>query len=104
MNCQDREDMALFFRFADRGKEVRFRRHDMPTPWINYLSNGILHAFISQAGGGLAWHRSPQIWRINRYRFFHLPADRSGFYLYLRDRETGVYWSPTYEPCGERPE
>jgi len=48
---------------------------------------------ISQAGGGVAWYRSPQIWRINHYRFFHLPTDRSGFYTYIR-RTAIPSWSP----------
>ncbi|MCD8483023.1 MAG: hypothetical protein LR015_10400 [Verrucomicrobia bacterium] len=70
---------------------------------MNYLSNGTLHTMMSQAGGALAFYRSPQIWRINRYRFFHLPTDRSGMYLYLRDDHDGSYWSPTAEPAQEKP-
>jgi len=96
--------MHSYFYFNDRAKEVCFKRHDMPTPWINYLSNGTFHTMISQAGGGLAFYKSPQIWRITRYRFFHLPTDRSGPYIYIRDEDTGKYWSPTYEPATARPE
>ena len=57
---------------------------------------------ISQAGGGVAFYKSPQIWRINHYRFFHLPMDRSGFYTYIRDGEE--VWCPTCEPCPVKPE
>ncbi len=92
------------FHFEDDKREVVFDRYDMPTPWINYLSNGKMHTMISQAGGLLAFYRSPQIWRINRYRFFHLPTDRSGLYLYIRDRKTGKYYSLTAEPCADKPE
>lgn len=72
------------YRFENQNREIVLSRYNMPTPWMNYLSNGTLHAMISQAGGGVAWYRSPQIWRINHYRFFHLPTDRSGFYTYIR--------------------
>lgn len=88
--------------FDNGKKEVLLDDYRTPTPWMNYLSNGTLHAMVSQAGGGVAWHRSPQIWRINHYRFFHLPMDRSGFYTYIRDGEE--VWCPTCEPCSTRPE
>lgn len=100
----DRNDISSYYYFQDDKKEVRFKRHDMPTPWINYLSNGTFHTIISQAGGGMAFYKSPQIWRITRYRFFHLPTDRSGPYIYIKDNETGEYWCPTYEPAQARPE
>lgn len=90
------------YRFDDDSREVIIDRYDTPTPWMNYLSNGILHAMISQAGGGVAFYKSPQIWRINHYRFFHLPTDRSGFYVYIRDGEE--VWTPTGEPCPLKPE
>lgn len=91
-----------FYTFENDRKEVHFKRYDPPTPWMNYLSNGTFHTMISQAGGGVAFYRSPQIWRINHYRFFHLPTDRSGFYTYLRDGED--VWCPTAEPTPCKPE
>lgn len=100
----DRNDMDSYFYFNDEAKEVCFKRHDTPAPWINYLSNGTFHTMLSQAGGGLAFYKSPQIWRITRYRFFHLPTDRSGPYIFIKDKEKDEYWSPTYEPANTRPE
>ena len=73
------------YQFNDNRKEVSFDKSNTPTPWMNYLSNGEFTAMISQAGGGVAFYKSPQIWRINHYRFFHLPTDRSGFYTYIKD-------------------
>lgn len=90
------------YRFENQNREIVLSRYNMPTPWMNYLSNGTLHAMISQAGGGVAWYRSPQIWRINHYRFFHLPTDRSGFYTYIKDGDS--VWCPTNEPCACKPE
>lgn len=90
------------YRFENEKREISFDDYRMPTPWMNYLSNGTFHTMISQAGGGVAFYKSPQIWRINHYRFFHLPMDRSGFYTYIRDGEE--LWCPTCEPCLVKPE
>ncbi len=99
----DRDDMSSYFEFNDEKQEITVKRHDTPVPWMNYLSNGRFHTMMSQAGGALAFYRSPQIWRINRYRFFHLPTDRSGMYLYIHDKATGAYWCPTAEPAMTKP-
>ena len=90
------------YRFDDEKREILIDDYRTPTPWMNYLSNGTFHAMISQAGGGVAFYKSPQIWRINHYRFFHLPMDRSGFYTYIKEGEQ--VWSPTCEPCALKPE
>ncbi|MHA6530491.1 GH36-type glycosyl hydrolase domain-containing protein [Paenibacillus sp. BAC0078] len=97
-------DPKEYYTFRDGEKEVVFNRHDMPTPWMNYLSNGTFHTMLSHAGGGVAFYKSPQIWRITRYRFFHLPMDRSGPYIYIQNADTGRYWCPTSEPALDKPE
>ena len=73
------------YKFNNEAKEISIKKSNPPTPWMNYLSNGTFHTMISQAGGGVAFYKSPQIWRINHYRFFHLPTDSSGFYTYIKD-------------------
>lgn len=89
------------YKFNNAKKEISFDKYNTPTPWMNYFSNGTFHTMMSQAGGGVAFYKSPQIWRLNHYRFFHLPTDRSGFYTYIKDGEK--YWCPTNEPCKEKP-
>jgi cellobiose phosphorylase len=103
MENDNRNHPASYFEFDDASREILIKRYDTPTPWMNYFSNGVFHTMMSQAGGALAFHKSPQIWRINRYRFFHLPTDRSGLYYYIRDRKTGMYWCPTAEPAQHKP-
>ncbi|MBQ3038484.1 MAG: hypothetical protein IJD30_04840 [Clostridia bacterium] len=90
------------YKFNNEKREISFERYNTPTPWMNYLSNGTFHTMMSQAGGGVAFYKSPQIWRINHYRFFHLPTDRSGFYTYIKDG--AEYWTPTNEPCKTKPD
>jgi cellobiose phosphorylase len=89
--------MALY-EFDDERRAVVMHRPQTPSPWINYLSNGRLHAFVSQAGGGMCWWRSPAIFRLTRYRMHNLPADSPGFYVYVREGE-GPAWSPSWRPC-----
>ena len=57
----------LPYLFHDDRREIRFDRFDLPAPWINYLSNGRMHAFVSQAGGGMTWWLSPMMFRLTRY-------------------------------------
>lgn len=90
------------YQFNNDKKEITFDKYNTPTPWMNYLSNGTFHTMMSQAGGGVAFYKSPQIWRINHYKFFHIPTDRSGFYTYIKDGAD--VWCPTNEPCKTKPE
>lgn len=83
------------YEFFDGTLEIR--EPSMPQPWIHYLSNGELHAFASQAGGGFAWWKDPVECRLSRYRMFHLPMDRPGFYLYVSEQDEGVF-CPTHQP------
>lgn len=92
----------IMYKFNNQKREITFDKYNTPTPWMNYLSNGTFHTMMSQAGGGVAFYKSPQIWRINHYRFFHLPTDRSGFYTYIKDGES--IWCPTNEPTPEKPD
>jgi len=88
----------LPYTFNDEDRSIRITRSDLPTPWINYLSNGRLHAFVSQAGGGFAWWKSPITYRMMHYRYQNVPMDGPGFYTYIREKD-GTTWSPTFRPC-----
>ncbi len=91
------------YQFQGADRKIVFTRHDLPQPWINYLSNGRLHAFVSQTGGGMCWYHTPMNGRITRYRFYHLPIDSPGFYVYIRMQD-GTVWSPTFRPCEKKPD
>lgn len=91
------------YRFDDASRAIVVDRHDLPFPWINYLSNGTLHAFVSQAGGGMCWWKEPMTYRITRYKRHALPADAPGFYVYIRHAD-GTVWSPSFRPCDTAPD
>ena len=46
----------------------------------------------------VTWWLTPMLFRVSRYRFYHLPIDSPGFYVYLRMND-GTIWSPTFRPC-----
>lgn len=89
--------MKMPYEFADSQRRVVISDPRLPQPWINYLSNGNLHAFVSQAGGGCCWWKSPLKNRITRYRQYNLPIDSPGFYVYIREAD-GSVWCPAWRP------
>lgn len=48
------DDYKNYYEFDDKNNEILFYCHDMPSPWINYLTNGTFYTMISQAGGSLS--------------------------------------------------
>ncbi len=84
--------------FLDNEKSIRINKYDLPSPWINYISNGSMHGFISQAAGGTLWlGDNPAFFRLTRYRQNNLPIDSPGFYIYIREKD-GTVWSPAFRP------
>ena len=84
--------------FDNQNKEYVITRPDTPTPWMNYLGNGGFSGMISNNAGGLLFDGDPGNRRLTRYKYNSLPVDRPGRYLYIRDMETGEYWSATWQP------
>jgi cellobiose phosphorylase len=82
---------------ADK-REYVITRPDTPTPWFNFIGEGRYGGIVSNAAGGFAFDRDPKNRRVSRYRYNAIPADQPGRYVYLRDMETGKYWSPTAQP------
>ena len=86
------------YSFRDEVPAIDIDDPSLPQPWIQYLSNGEMHAFVSQAGGGFAWWQDAIACRLSRYRMHHLPTDRPGFYLYVAEEGKRAF-SPTYQPA-----
>ena len=88
--------------FDDAAREFVVTDPLTPRPWTNYLGNRRLQAFISQCAGGLMWYLEPESRRLTRYHYVAAPEDRPGFYVYVKDRRTGVVWNPHFAPTGTR--
>lgn len=85
--------------FSDDGREYVITRPDTPMPWINVVSNGDYGFTISQAGSGYSWRTHASLNRLTRWEQ-DLLRDEWGKYLYVRDIDSGKYWSLTPQPCG----
>jgi cellobiose phosphorylase len=84
--------------FDETAREYVITRPDTPTPWLNYIGEGRYGGIVSNTGGGYSFDRDPRNRRVTRYRYNAVPDDQPGRYIYLRDQESGEYWSPTSRP------
>jgi cellobiose phosphorylase len=87
-----------FGHFDDRHREYVITRPDTPLPWINYLGCEAYFGLISNTAGGYSFYKDARLRRLTRYRYNNVPADNGGRYLYLRDNESGDFWSPSWQP------
>ena len=87
--------------FDDDAREYVVTRPDTPKPWSNYLGTTDYGAIITNNAGGYSFYRSAANQRFLRMRSNSVPLDQPGRYFYLRDRETGDYWSASWQPCGK---
>ncbi|MGZ8437943.1 MAG: GH36-type glycosyl hydrolase domain-containing protein [Candidatus Limnocylindrales bacterium] len=87
-----------FGHFDDERREYVITRPDTPLPWINYLGSEDYFGIISNTAGGYSFYRDARLRRLTRYRYNNAPLDLGGRYLYLRDDDSGAYWSPTRQP------
>ncbi|MGZ4359966.1 MAG: glycosyl transferase, partial [Gaiellaceae bacterium] len=87
-----------FGHFDDAAREYVITRPDTPLPWINYLGSEDYFGIISNTAGGYSFYRDARLRRLTRYRYNSAPFDLGGRYIYLRDGENGVYWSPSWQP------
>ena len=94
----ERPAASPYGRLDEATHEYVIGRPDTPTPWLNYLGQGAYGGIISNTGGGFSFDRDPRERRATRYRYNAIPADQPGRYVYLRDQQTGHFWSPTWQP------
>lgn len=87
--------------FDNAHREYVIERPDVPVSWTNYLGVQDLCAVISHNAGGYAFYQSAEHHRITRFRQNGVPLDRPGHYVYLRDDDTGEYWSISWQPVGK---
>ena len=85
--------------FDDLNREYVITQPNTPAPWVNYLGSPEYGAIISNNAGGYSFAKSGANGRILRYVFNHF--DQPGRYIYLRDNQTGDYWSASWQPVGK---
>ena len=56
------------------------------------------NASITNNAGGYSFYKSAAQGRFIRLRFNAVPLDQPGRYIYLRDEESGDFWSASWQP------
>lgn len=71
-----------------------------PAPWINVLSNPTFGTIVSETGSGFTWFGNSQRNRLTAWSNDPV-LDSCPEAVYIRDEETGVFWTPTASPIRE---
>lgn len=90
--------MGKYGDFSPAGDEFIVTRYDTPLPWTNYLTNGDYCAVVSSTGGGFSFYKSHHANMVLRREQRNLITDRPGRYVYIRDQDTGEYWTVNVMP------
>ncbi|MEO6409395.1 MAG: glucoamylase family protein, partial [Burkholderiaceae bacterium] len=88
-------------RTASIGPEMPMRvvpHSDTPVPEVQLLSNGRYHVMITNAGGGYSRWKDLAVtrWREDT------TCDPWGSFCYIRDLDSGAYWSSAHQPTLRR--
>jgi cyclic beta-1,2-glucan synthetase len=69
-----------------------------PAPWVNVLANPEFGTVVTESGGAYTWAENAHEFRLTPW--YNDPvSDVSGEALYIRDEETGHFWSPAPFPA-----
>lgn len=86
--------------FDNTNREYVIDRVDLPVSWTNYIGVGDMYGVFNHTAGGYLLYKTPEYHRITRFRPNGVPMDGPGHYIYIRDDETGDYWSVSWQPVG----
>ncbi len=82
--------------FTPDGREYVITTTDQqvtPAPWVNVLANPHFGTVISESGQAYTWSENAHEFRLTPWGNDPV-SDSSGEAFYLRDEETGHFWSP----------
>ncbi len=72
-----------------------------PAPWVNVIASPHIGTVVSESGSAYTWVENAHEFRLTTWHNDPI-SDSSGEALYIRDEETGAFWSPTPLPaCGQ---
>ena len=71
-----------------------------PAPWVNVIANPNFGALVSETGSGFTWYGNSQRNRLTQWSNDPV-LDPPSEALYIRDEDSGLYWTPTASPIRE---
>jgi len=87
--------------FSEDGKEYVIHSgatRPTPAPWVNVIANAQIGTVVSETGSAYTWAENAHEFRLTPWHNDPV-IDLSGEVIYLRDEETGRFWSATPLPC-----
>src|SRR5471030_925033 len=69
-----------------------------PAPWVNVLANPFFGTVISESGAAYSWVENAHEFRLTPWNNDAV-QDTTGEAFYIRDEQTGQFWSPTPLPA-----
>ena len=69
-----------------------------PAPWVNVLANPSFGTVVSEVGSAYTWSENAHEFRLTPWSNDPV-QDTTGEALYIRDEQTGQFWSPTPLPA-----
>ena len=69
-----------------------------PAPWVNVLANPSFGTVVSESGSAYSWVENSHEFRLTPWSDDPV-QDTTGEALYIRDEQTGQFWSPTPLPA-----
>ncbi len=69
-----------------------------PAPWVNVLANPFFGTVISESGAAYTWVENSHEFRLTPWSDDPV-QDTTGEAIYIRDDQTGQFWSPTPMPA-----
>jgi len=69
-----------------------------PAPWVNVLANPFFGTVVSESGGSYTWAENSHEFRLTPWSNDPV-RDPTGEAFYIRDEQTGQFWSPTPLPA-----
>ncbi|MGA7722066.1 MAG: glucoamylase family protein [Ignavibacteriaceae bacterium] len=69
-----------------------------PAPWVNVLANPNFGTIVTENGPSYTWSENAHEFRITPWNNDPV-SDTNGEAFYIRDEETGHFWSPSPLPC-----
>jgi len=69
-----------------------------PAPWVNVIANPFFGTVISESGSAFTWRENSGQFRLTPWSNDPV-KDTSGEAIYIRDEETGKFWSPSPFPA-----
>ena len=68
-----------------------------PAPWVNVIANSKIGTVVSESGSAYTWTENSHEFRLTTWSNDPV-SDTTSEAIYLRDEETGKFWSPSPSP------